>query len=605
MNATNHTHQDHLDAARRLNVVQQARGLRAAGLGWQAIGEQLGVPYVNVWRWCERVAKIEHLCAENFLARRPAKTSAPKLTAAEAAAIKSLNLLSNRTAEAGSAPEATRRAMSEGLLRPELAAELAAREAAGLPILTPAQRNAVRVGESTVRSFRNGREAWLDYVQSPGSLMLEVDLETGVERYLEPGEKWTIDDGTINFVCCVPTGDPSYKHGVMAGRFQFLLVVDHRSYFIPGFSYTARPRGSYRAEDLVATIHNTVREHGVPRRMVLEKGISAAEVVTHALGLLGVQIERANSPHQKVVEMVFSNLWTKLSFMPGQVGRFQGEEAEVSAILQSCRDGAKDPRKYFPLLADVLAALRLAIEAWNQHWVNGSRYGRWQPAEFWQRKAHEHLRRLAESDAWMCAPHVAGPLTVRGAQIGTSVLLMPGFSQKFTFAAPWLHEWIGALVRLHWNPFAQDSQAKCVLAADFSGARDGLVLGDLDMIDRQARHTRRQWGYSSEDDIGLQATRRNAQALHRSAVAIRPDGKPGVATVQARDGLGSAVEVSTSTAAAVPEPSADLPARTPRAPRRDLREFADAEGLLGDCDRTASPRQPVCAPEEFAAESLL
>lgn len=527
---------------------REATALRKAGLSYQAVAARLKLHYVQVHRLVKKAERLgpAGMHSSAFAPSVPGPKKKAHFLPDERAQIRSLNLQSNRTWNSGSAPEAVRRAIRDGFIRPELGANLLSREADGRPLLTESMRHEVRVGEAAVRAYRNPRDAWLEYVQSPGSMLLTIDQHDGTERYVHPGEAWTIDDGTINLVCCVPTGDPQYKFGVMPGRFQFLLIVDHRSYFIPGFSYTARPKSSYRAEDLLSTLHIGMSEHGAPPRLILERGVSSAGALTRMCHLAGIVIDRAKSPHQKMVEMVFNNLWTKLSFLPGQVGRYQGEEAKITAVLESCRAGAKDPRKHFPMLSDVLTALRNAIPEWNDHWVDG-RGGRWQPSEYWQREAHQWMRPIAPQDAWMFHPYVTGPLKLRGMQISTSVLMSQGFSQIFTFEAGFAADLLGATVQIHFNPFAPCSLGKMVLVDDFAGMRGGLVLGDTMMIDRQARHTKRAWGYSDEEDVGREATRRSTQALHRSAVAIRPDGKPGVTAIEVRDGLGNATEFRTRT----------------------------------------------------------
>ncbi len=588
------------EGAHRLGQARTVCSLRLAGATWPQIEAATGVDHVTAWRMYRKAKRLgfEGMTAEAFARVRPGPQRKQVFTEPERASLRALALLTNRNWKSGSAPEAVRIAAKKGELRPEIARALAEREASGKPLLTPAMRRELHVGEAVVRAFRNPREAWLEYVHSPGSLAFRIDPETGEQRPLEPGEAWTIDDGTINLVCNVPTTDPRWQHKVMPGRFQFLLVVDHRSYYVPGFSYTARPRGSYRAEDLLATLHIAMCEHGSPKRLILEKGVSASDAITRCCRLANIEIERASSPHQKMVELVFGCLWTKLSVLPGQVGRYQGEEAEVTATLERCRRGAADPRLHFPMLAEVLAALREAIADWNNHHVNGSRYGRWQPSEWWARESGRHLRPLAESDAWMFAPVATEPLKVRSGMIATSVLLAPGVSQQYTFSADWLVEWIGARVRLHFNPFDDESQAKAVLAEPFAGQPADLVLGDLEMVDCQARYTRRAWGYSDAPDTGLLAVRRSAQALHRAAQAIRPDGKPGVTRVDVRDGL-SRVE---SGECRVEGGAARNTAHAPRVtldtarwvdPRlADFQEEDTAEALDLGRQRSTSNRQP-------------
>lgn len=567
---------EHLsEGARRLAVVLQCRALLAQGLSWRKIADQIAVDWQAARRWCKSVLGVADadLTAELLAKKTYTLGAKAKLafTAQEASTVKALLLETNRTALSGSTPEALRRATKLEVLRPEVAEFINNRMAAGKSPLTPSMRDQVRVAASVIEAERAPRNAWLNRVQSPGSLMLTVDDETGEERFIAPGEKFTIDDGTINFACCVPLECPGNKcwekFGVMVGRFQFLLCVDHRTRFVTGFSYTARPRSSYRAEDLLATMHNTFAQHGVPKAMILEKGISAANSITRTLGLLGVTIERASSPHQKVVEIVFNNLWTRLSGMPGQVGRFRGEEEEMNRVLTSCQNGGTDPRRVFPSLPDVLKSLHEVIAEYNAHTIVSPQYGNWIPSEWFAKEADKKLRKISTTDAWMFSPVATDPLTVRGFLVRKTVNMMPGLSLCFDFSADWLHEYDGALVQLYFNPFAPDCEAVIVLAQDFNGERKGTVLGSAKQINRVTRLSRRVFGYGSDPDIGLDAVKQNAQALRRSQVAIKADGSAGLQTHEARNGLGAAAVLQTGGSTA---------AEPVQAPRRQSREIAPA-----------------------------
>jgi hypothetical protein len=330
----------------------------------------------------------------------------------------------------------------------------------------------------------------------------------------------------------------------MVGRFQFIVPADHRSYFIPGFNYTARPRSSYRAEDLTATLHTIFLEHGYPRSIVLEHGVSAANLVTDTLGMLGVRIERASSPHQKVIEGIFNKLWTKLSLMPGQVGRFRGEEEVITGLINSCRRGATDPREYFPMLSNVLKALHEAIAEHNSQRVVSRQYGKWVPAEFFARKAPAHLRRLDPESAWIFSPTITEPLLIQGFKVRKSVCLMEGYTEVFDFSAEWMAQYSGVRVKLYFNQFAPDCLATVVLAQTFQGRKAGEVLGVAEQINRMTRFRRRALGYGEDPDIGLEAAKRNAQALRRSVVAIRVDGGYGAQAHEARNGVGDTLRVS-------------------------------------------------------------
>jgi hypothetical protein len=552
---------------------------------WKQIRKETGVTPVQFCRWKKAIAKVQAGWADGAtlprsalveaLARKSPPGRKPKyaLTETEASKVAAHNLQSNRTSTAGSPQEALRHAIKRGEVRAGLANALLQRENEGKPILTESMRRQVQVSEATVRADRTPRNTWLDLVQSPGSLQLTIDEDSGEEVMIEPGFAETIDDATINLPCCVPLerrGDPCWeKFGVMAARFQFILVADHASYFLPCFSYTARPRSSYRAEDLTATMHIGFREYGIPRWMYMEHGVSKARLVHETLSKAGVKIKHVKSPHQKVVEGIFNKLWTKLSFLPGQVGRHLGDDEETTKLLMACRRGEQDPRKYFLMLDDVVKALREVIAEHNAGWINHSRYGRWIPQELWSAKAPKILRPLDPEAGWMFAPVVSVPLTVKGFTVKTTVRLMDGLSQVFHFGAEWLKDFHGSKVKLFFNPFL-DAPAKVVLAEDFRGTKAESILGDAEMIDRHARHNLRKLVYGSGPDgqsgfpdIGLQAARQHAQALRRAVVSVRPDGKPGIIDVESRSiphhltmvpvasaGAGAAISANTAPAPA-------------------------------------------------------
>ena len=485
---------------------------------------------------CRRVLALP----TSSLAKKSPPGRKPKyaLTETEAGKVAAHNLQSNRTSTAGSPQEALLHAMKRGEIRADLHRLLQDRIAEQKPLLTLAMRRAIQIGETTVRADRTPRGAWLQYVQSPGSLQITVDPATGEERMLEPGEWWTIDDATINLILTVPIERPGDKcwdtFGVMVGRFQFIVPADHRSYFIPGFSFTARPRSSYRAEDLTATLHTTFREHGMPKGMFLEMGISKSHLVHETLKRAGIAIKHVHSPHQKVVEALFNKLWTKLSFLPGQVGRSMKDDEEMTKLMMSCRAGATDPRKYFLSIDAVVKALHEAIDEHNAQLILHSRYGKWIPNEFWSAKAPAVLRPLDADCEWMFAPTISPVLTVKGFTARTTVKIMDHVSQVFHFSAQWMQKFHGAKVRVHYNPFL-DAPGKLILAEDFQGTKADAILGDAEMIDREARFNLRKLNYGQFPDIGLAAARQNASALMRVVKATRPDGKPGVVALEVRN----------------------------------------------------------------------
>lgn len=516
----------HLRAgAVRAAVVVRARELQADGQSLVSIARTLGTSVTTVWRWLERADGVDLVTAETLADRVYRNGSAPRvpaLTTEEFHEVRALYLRTNRTRADGSIPEALLQAMERGIIRPAMADLIRQRMAAGQTPLTERQMHRLRLAGPVVAGSRGPRRAWLEHVQSPGALQVDIDPETGAEAHIQPGQRWTIDDGSINMLVIVPgleiPGDPCWeRHRVVVGRFQLLLTVDHRTRCIIGRSYTARPRDSYRAEDLTAALHACVERHGAPREIVLEKGISAANLVSETLAALGVSIIRANSPHQKVVEGVFSVLWTALSTLPGQVGRYRGEEEIMGRTLQAYRDGRRDPRGELMTLPEFLAALDAAIARCNDRWVTG-RLGRWQPSAAWATQTA--TRPIPATDLWMFCPRITDPLLVDWTNVRTTVPLVPGRSEQFTFSAVWLSEWHGARVKLFFNPLAEETQATAVLAHDWQGHRAGTVLGRLEQVDRLTRYTRRALGYGLDVDIGRGTTSESARALVSSVKAI-------------------------------------------------------------------------------------
>ncbi len=515
--------EDHLRAgAARVALVLRARELVASGRSWAEIGTELGVIPSTIFRWVQRVETIPCPTATDLADRtwrNGSQPTVPDLTGAEMDTVRALLLRTNRTRDTGSITEALLQAMEGGAIRPPMAELIRSRMAAGQVPLTARQMHRLAISRATVRAYRAPRGAWLERVSSGGALQVDVDPETGDLAHIPPGARWTIDDGSINLLVIVPgleiPGDKCWEQwGVVVGRFQLLLTVDHRTRCIIGRSYTCRPRDAYRAEDLSSALHTCIRHHGAPREIVMEKGISAAALITRTLGALGVTIVRANSPHQKVVESVFNVLWTSLSTLPGQVGRTRGEMERMSRWQQACHEGRRDPRGELMTLPDFLTALDAAIARCNHRWVDG-RQGRWQPQPWFERSAPAALRRVADDDLWMFTPHITEPLRVDFHKVTTSVQLIPGRSERFEFGAPWLPDYDGARVCLHFDPCAEDCEATAVLAQDYGDRRAGTVLGRLQQQDRYTAYTRRALGYGLDVDPGTG----NVSAAARRLVA--------------------------------------------------------------------------------------
>jgi hypothetical protein len=587
------------EAERRHRLVLLFRSLQADGQSGREAAEAVRAvdahsshPTLSRWDRAFAARGFAGLFDSRELAGRPRKH---QLHEKETRALKAAYLATNRTADSGSVAEAVRLAHRRGELRPELAADFLERDRTGR-MVPRALAAEITAAPAVVRQHRNPTDAALDFLNAPGASMWLTDERTGEERPVRVGDILEADDATVNFPVCVPWelgGDPcSERWGVRVARFQWLVAIDRASRFVPGWSYTARPRSSYRAEDLLSLFHGLFREHGVWLRVCLERGSWEAHKVSAMLEQLRIARMTAWSPHQKTyIEGLFNLLWTKLSDVPGQVGRFQGEEEETNRILTSCQRGATDPRLHFPLLGTALDAFRRATAERNAQAVKSPQFGTWVPEERWlaqQAEARERgrLRPLATEAAWLFAPEMR-KWTVAGNTVGGSVQVMEGLSLRFDFAAEWLVEFAGAEVRVHFDPAAPRCEATVVLAQNVRDHRAGEVLGTAVQVNKTARYARKVLGWGDDADLGLQMRQQAATALRREVRTIRAGGGTGLSVTEARDGLGNSLTVERG--AAIPEQgagSAEREAAVARpvrgrepavtAPRRGTNPFASA-----------------------------
>jgi hypothetical protein len=453
--------------------------------------------------------------------RNGRKPWVPGLNKAEFEAVRRILLQTNRTRETGSIREALELAMEQELIRPSLTELIQARLAAGQSPLTERQMRRLAIPGPVVKSYRGPRRAWLEHVQSSGALQVEINDETGEWEHIPLGRRWTLDDGSINMLVTVPgleiPGDKCFdRWGVVVGRFQLLLAVDHRSQMILSRNYTCRPRDAYRAEDLTATLHHAVEVHGAPAEIVLEKGISAAKLVTETLEGIGVRIIRASSPHQKIVELVFNKAWTSTSTLPGQIGRNRGEYEVMTKLHTAFKEGRRDPRGYLMSLPEFLGELDKAIDRVNGRHVNG-RLGRWVPAKLWAQQ--EGTRQVASEDLALFAP-VMRVAKLDWHQVTCSVQLVPGRSEQFVFGRDDIGDFHGARLKLFFNPLAEDCRAYAVLAHDHAEWKVGHRLGFLEQRDRLTKMTRRALMYGMDSDTGRAGAAAASRALVQSIRVI-------------------------------------------------------------------------------------
>ena len=491
--------------------------------------------------------------------------------------------LSNRTWRDGSVPEAIRRVISlphlpvgwtqltrQNFLRalgetevpqcpPELRERILARQSAGQPLVPETVARQIRASAAAVVMRRNARNFSLDWQDSPGTQMRRINPVTGDREWYQAGDVVEADDATINFPVCVPweiRGDKcSEKFGVRVSRFQWLVAIDRSSRFVPAFSYTARPRSSYRGEDVLGLMHLVTAHHGIPREWLFERGVWKSKLVTTAAERMGARLHTVFSPHTKpFIEGLFSQLWTKLSvhFPGAHVGRSQGEEREAALLFEACKAGEKDPRRCFPPLTTALAAMLETITERNSTPVNSSQYGLWVPEDRWEADlAANPIRRLDPASAWLFSPCVRR-WTVRGFQVGGRVRVFEDLSVPYDFTAPELRHFDGAQVDCYFDPVAPQCVATVVLAETHHGQSAGQVIGVARQINDVAGYARlvNEWA-DDPATIGLTERQRNAAAVRRELRAILPRGRRGASVSEVRDGLSQSTRVERDAGAAV------------------------------------------------------
>jgi len=434
---------------------------------------------------------------------------------------------------------------------PELREIIQRNEREGKALVPRSVARLVTVNKAVVRTHRNPREASLDYLSAPGSQRRHTNAD-GERVLMQPGDWIGGDDSTPGIAVCVPCEGiqtpASEKFSVLLGRFQWLPFIDARSDKILSWSHVVRPRGSYRAEDVLSGIGAAVKVHGIPRRgFQFEGGTWNSKLVRHAIEALGCEHWRTYSPHQKAIESIFNRIWTKLAvqFPHADMGRYRNENEANCHLYEACKAGHKNPRQYFPTLAMVLAVFDEEVRKHNAKTINSDDYGRWQPDEFFDRALVENpLVKCGDEKDWIFAPFVA-ERKVRGMGFKCSVPMFENFSVPFAFGADWLPLYDGKLVRIHFNPHLPKCVAKVVLleratAADGQVQEPGTVLGNAQLISETAQLFRYllDWGADNQQ-AGFKERQKAAQYLRRETRGIGSAGRVEYSRSEERDGLGA------------------------------------------------------------------
>jgi hypothetical protein len=237
------------------------------------------------------------------------------------------------------------------------------------------------------------------------------------------------------------------------------------------------------------------RDTVTPDWTILERGIWEADRVTALCRAADVGIARSYAPRQKLIEGVFNRLWTILSAMPGQIGRYRGEMERENKLLAAAQAGSLDPRGVFVDLTVAMAAIEQAIGFHVRTPLESRQYGKWIPEQRWREDLAAHPRAsLDPSLAYLWAPEVR-TWTVRRACVGGMVEQPLGVSLPAHWWAPELLDCEGRKVTAHFDPWEQNAPATLTLTEDWPvrGWKAGRVLAtavpcleDLPAISRDA-----------------------------------------------------------------------------------------------------------------------
>lgn len=536
------------------------------------------------------------------------------------------NLKCNSAADRGSVTEAIRRTISlpalpcgwthglgAQLLKtiglkdlptcpPELREAIIERERRGKALVPQRIAREIVINKSVIRYARNSRDWDLTNNCAPASARRfnSASALGNVRERMQAGDWFSADDATPGIAVCVPCGTAdrpevmtpcAAKFGVLLGRFQWLAFVDCAYDFALGFDYVVRPRGSYRAEDILHGMKTVVRSHGIPHQgFQFEGGTFNSHAVRNAIKALRCQHWRTYSPHQKVVEILFNKAWTRLAvqFPHADMGRFRGENAENCAVYEACKAGHKDPRRYFPTLALVVRVFQEVLAEHNRTLVNSRNYGTWIPEEVWARQTTARpLRQISAGGDWMFAPF-AFERTVKGVLVGGKVPMFEDFSVPFDFTRPDLHLYDGAKVRCHFDPRDPQCIATLVLLENCNGRKAGELIGPARLVNETAGYLRLAMGWAEDDaQAGRVARQKAAAYVRRESRALGVGGRTLYSSSEEHDGLGTVNKIERAEATTGREDS-QTPAPAPRLGASAVNDAdADAEAERREENRRA------------------
>jgi len=445
-------------------------------------------------------------------------------------------LAHNRTEQSGSYSLALRLTAAHPLAPEAFRRWVAARK--DRHSIPPSIREWMHVSGHTQRYHRNPTEASLRGVYCPNTL--RMNHRTG-ER-LRAGERFSADDGSVNFVVMVPWktgGCPcSEKYDVKVGRFQLLVLHDDATGYVPHFTWIARESQSYRAEDIASFMHGAFARLGCWETAMLEQGSWASHRIDELLALAQIERETAYEAPQKLVEGWWNRAWTLLSTLPGQIGRYRGEEERAAALVEKYRAGSADPRGELLYLSDAANAVSRVVAELNQRRIeSGPLFGSWVPADRWKADlAAKPLRRLPADSEPLARPE-RRVLQVRKMMVHAKAKNIFGETHEYKFFDEALIAHEGRRVLVYFDPH-DDPCTAAIYTADGRKliAPRAVNLTPTPALVCDGGQFREDWdlGYLARAQAAKSAARAAVRREHRT---IAPDGKLEAWSTEVRNAL--------------------------------------------------------------------
>jgi hypothetical protein len=498
----------------------------------------------------------------------------------EFARLGALYLKTNRTADAGSMQTACK----FFALAPET------REEISTAILSSLERG--RLPRFATRALKRITREHFAAHRKPGSLAADHfsgRRGTFASDKIERLRVVESDDATLNFPAWIPWpsgGDAiSDKYGVRLGRWQFLPALEAGwSQYYLGYTLVARPKGAYTQEDVRAVIKMVLTAHGRPDKFRFERGAWESNSIVDLLQRLGIDLQTVWQSNQKPhIEGGFSTLWTYLSVIDGQVGRFRGEMEKENLLVEKCRAGRLDPRDHFPSLAQCTKAIDGALAMRNSDRRHSKIYGSWIPeVRYREHQEQEPWRQLPSDLAYLFSP-IVKEWTVAKGTVGNSVTLTDDLKVPFYFTHDDLWRMNGERVRVYFDPAERGPtgtvSATIVALTNHAGFTPGNIVCQASLLGDIPHYARAAMGWSDPNlnpNLNPPSNRKPLSAVRREVRALSPNGRIKSSFSEERDGRGSVSRLERGGVARASSP-ADSRGVSPRASSESIETLEISE----------------------------